>query len=518
VVSLIPGFDADDALRDTGNNGTATWVVLDAVSGNTCEVTVDSPTMQPGSKIKRIAVSAMVAGEYTLGDEIDGEPTYIWHQSALELWMLGFDHSTIVIPGERRTVFAQVVDGELPDSWSVRMRRLPRLPGGGGGGPSSGWDALVYRLFVTAIWVEKPIANVTSPTDEVDNTSFPLIDWDVTYDPDGGTINEAEVAILSGTTVVASATLKGTPPASQWRSPVRLANGSYSARVRVRQNPLSNWSSYDTQAFSVNVQAPAAPSSVVVTPESANGRMKVDVTGSNSPVTVHAIEIEREGFFEWVPLRDFGIEPVNARLVTWDYEAPIGADVKYRARMIHVYPGDTGGVASAWVESTPTHWDSANWWLKHPTQPSLNRQVAVRSEATNTRNGRVGVFPVLDRSDPLVVRDKRLLPSGEISFRTKTPIEEFDVTMLLESGSDLLLQAPLNHGWPDRWVSFADWTRERTIDPGGFPIAFQNLNWQQVARPEEPAIEEPEPDDDDPLPPDPHLTIPFTIDNSAVIE
>jgi hypothetical protein len=198
-----------------------------------------------------------------------------------------------------------------------------------------------------------------------------------------------------------------------------------------------------------------------------------------------------------------GISPVSGEVVAWDWEAPIGSEVLYRARALHAYA--LGEWASSnWVVSDPATLDANSWWLKHPTDWTLDSSVFVRSQASSIRAARQGIFTPLGRRDAVVVSDVRIAASGEITLRTMDDAELEQIEDLVGTEVPLLIQAPPDNAWPDRWVTLGDMTYERVVDGFSRPWLFLNLTWQEVIRPEG-SLEF--------LPAGgpTHLTLPFTI-------
>ncbi len=525
------GGDADLALRDGSD---ASYVILDGTNNFTLDIQFAEPAIPSGAKIKRIAVSARVSGEF-VDVNSPNQPDY-YASTQFQTQLLGLAAAKVAIPqGNPKTIFSQAVDGQLPDEWRVRFKRPASFSPVSGFGSVT--DAWLYEAFVTAIWVRKPVVTVSNPTGSITNTSFPLTVWTVDADPDGGATDEAQVRIFSAAQYGAAGFNPATSPATaesgtlqaggdgnvptNWRTTTKLPGGgvTYRSYVRTRQNPLSNWSDWAYSQFTLTITPPTNPSSVTVTPEPTLGRMKINVDGTSSP-RVDAVELERsdDGGVTWVPVRAWdtdvdysGIAPVNGDSVLWDWEAPPGIPVKYRARNLKAFAlGEWG--SSDWVQSSNAQWDTDQWWIKHPRLYGLNVTIKVRSQATYTRVAQQGVFKVLNREDPVVISGgKRALPNGEITFRSLTTAERDALDALLDEDDALLLQAPPTHGWPDRWVRFGDLSRERIMDDGHLQT-FDQLPWQQVKRPEG-ELELPFPAGGVT-----HLTIPFTINGSAVIQ
>src|SRR5262249_20103491 len=126
------------------------------------------------------------------------------------------------------------------------------------------------------------------------------------------------------------------------------------------------------------------------------------------------------------------IRPADASVVAYDYEAPIGVAMQYRARALHDYTGVFA--ASAWATATAT-WDSDDWWLKCPERPALNSVVTVHSLPSYQRPARQGVFQALGRSDLIVVSDTRGPARGTMQLWIDSQAEQDAIDELLDSNA-----------------------------------------------------------------------------------
>lgn len=503
------------ALADSSDDSYVYFDKAPAIHGG---VAFATPAIPSGAVVKQVAVlmrtSASKAGGIGGGPGVAG-------QASLR-------NNVIGIPGTQdrlvnwlvpKNIFSYVsTDAEenADADWDLDFKQQ--------GGPTS--ELRIHRVWLVVTVVPRPVVTVTRPLSPVENTSLPLVTWDVVADADGGDIRQAEVKIFTSAQYTASGfspggsspfagsgvlTAKSGDVARNWRTDEKLANTTHRAYVRTRQAD-SDWSSWSYIQFSVNVTPPTNPTSVVPAAEPAEGRIRIDIAGANNP-TVDAVELERslDAGDTWEAVRSFGdpymgISPVGGEAVIWDWEAPIGVPIVYRARALHAYAlGEYA--ASGWVESTEAQWDSDDWWIKHPNLWELDTPYKIRSQPSHTRVAQQGTFKVLGRADPVVVSGgKRQLPAGEIVFRSLTEAEQAKLDALLEEDAALLIQAPPGAAWPDRWVRLADHTRERLVDAHR-PAMLDTLPWQEVARPA--GFVGPYPSGEPDVPS--HLHLPFTL-------
>jgi hypothetical protein len=171
----------------------------------------------------------------------------------------------------------------------------------------------------------------------------------------------------------------------------------------------------------------------------------------------------------------------------YDYEAPNGTDVTYRARAVHEFPsGDES--FSDWVEATPTSWSSTDTWLKHPSRPSLNVTVDLASYAGGTiaRAGRRSKAQPLGSTDAVVITDTRESDSGTVSIIAQSDDERDDLAAMFDTLAPLLLQVrPTDHE-PDRYLALGDHSTARGIDKSFGVGTYENLPWDEVPRPSGP--------------------------------
>lgn len=162
----------------------------------------------------------------------------------------------------------------------------------------------------------------------------------------------------------------------------------------------------------------------------------------------------------------------------YDFEVPNGEpEVDYRARAIN------GDVYSDWVFGT-SEWESAVWWLKHPTLPAMNLAVTPYRQSTKEQTSRQGVFQPLGRSDPVIVSDVRSTFTGEVSFIMHDDEERDAFEALLAYQVPFLLQgATATNDWNDYWVKLGDLTRSRAIEQDWGELTFDAVAWIAVARP-----------------------------------
>jgi hypothetical protein len=251
-----------------------------------------------------------------------------------------------------------------------------------------------------------------------------------------------------------------------------------------------HYSDWEYVAFEVDVAVPNAPLLTVVG-QPTFGRNEVTVqalSGVTSPDVVD-VEYSRDAGVTWWPIRtEAGGGRVNEPgtfdpVVVYDYEAPNGTEVLYRARSLHDYSGEFA--ASDWTEA-PGTWESPDSWLKHPTLPALNVAVNLKAYGPVTSAARQGSFQAMGASRPVVVSDTRAGATGVSVAWAHTIAARQALEAIFDTGAALLFQVPATSGEPDRWIKIGDVTVTPNIDQAIFPRREISFAWIEVDRPGDP--------------------------------
>lgn len=359
--------------------------------------------------------------------------------------------------------------------------------------------ARVYEAYLDVTYVVKPTVTVIAPTGTVTDTNRPTIVWTRTYDSSGGNptayvvrvFTAAQYGIVGFDPATSPATDSVTEDGSAvlWQTRMTLADGNYRAYVWFAQtvNGALHWSDPNYGAFSVLVDLPGEPT-VLLTPDAPGGRIVIELSDNAGAATTDGFQVERsvDGGVTWTAVRttdsDEGII-LGTSATVYDYEAPNGTLTTYRVRALHDYPGGGAG-ASAWETATAL-WESDDWWIKLPTTPSLNLNLGrgMFSYSSVTRAARQGVFQPVGATRPIVVSDKRGGPAGTIVVQLATVAMQDALDVLLDETATVLLQGPVTHGHPDRYVRIGDHGSERVVDKGLWHMTRETLVWSEVVAP-----------------------------------
>lgn len=352
----------------------------------------------------------------------------------------------------------------------------------------------LYTLNLVVLYVTQPTCNITAPAGTVTNNTSPTVTWTTSLDSQGGAATHFAVEILDSDSdvVVESGTVLQTSALS-WDFPEALPEGTYTCRVRVAQtvNSQLHWSAWDSQAFTIDALLPGAPT-MTLTPDSDNARIRIDLSDSGGETDADFFHLERsdDGGVTWNVVRSDSVAGLitpdgSGDATLYDYDAPNGVTVQYRAHASHWFnfgTPDFTTTSSGYTKDSDI-WTSEVWWLKHPTRPSLNYHPVLRSQPGRTNTATQGVFHPLGRRSPVVVADVRQGWSGEVVLRCADDNDREYLDAILADGLPLLLQGPVNAYWDDTWISVSSLDRQRAIDQEWGSYTFDTLTWVEVDPP-----------------------------------
>ena len=357
---------------------------------------------------------------------------------------------------------------------------------------TAGTGLLIFTFHLAITYVTIPVVDVIAPTGTITDDTTPAVHWTRSFDTDGGPQTHYQVQIKDASTdevVSESGILPGED--TSWQSTTTLPDDNYEASVRVAQtvNGVQHWSAYNDQAFTIDVPQPATPT-LTVTPEATSGRIRLEIEdpgGGAVTSDFFVVEASYDGGSTFAPLRAGSeglIIPEAGAATVYNYDAPNGTLVSYRVYALHWYTDAEGVITaanSAYVKDTDS-WSSDDWWLKHPTRPSLNFTPVMRSQPGRSSQIAQGVFHPLGRRDPVVVSDIRQSFTGEAVIRCESDDDRDALDAILADGQPLLLQAPAAAYWEDTWIAVSQHERTRPIDAEWSAYTFDSLAWTEVER------------------------------------
>jgi hypothetical protein len=354
----------------------------------------------------------------------------------------------------------------------------------------------VRGLEFDVVYVEKPTLEVTAPSGTVETTNRPTVTWSSELDPDGGGQTSYEVKVFTKSAAEAegfepeaatpAGEASGTGPATSAQLAAILADGEYRAYVRISQTVMgeshhSDWAYAD---FTIEVVLPALPG-LTLAAEDDSARVKLAIAqGAEGDATTEGFEAQWSHDGEsWTDLRteDGGGLAEGTSATLYDYEAPNGVEVGYRVRAWHEYEGGARAW-SDWTEGTAA-WESADRWLKHPTDPTLNMKIEPYSYPGSARTGRMANLQPLGRKDPIVVSDTRIARAGSLVLWVESEDDQDALDALLDTLDPLLLQMAAQDARKDRWVAFGTVEEAPIVDKLAVVDSLVTLEWTESVRP-----------------------------------
>lgn len=474
--ALTGGASAHEVLSDDSDASRVTLEVAEA-----CEVALANYSEVAGSVVRsvqlriRSAASGASSASGTAAAKIDGDT----HKAGFGVSVFeGPVTLTVLVVNE------SFDDGDV-DAATAQIEHT-----------GSFGNIELYELYFDVIYVEQPDLTVDAPTGTVRDTNEPEVRWTPDLDSDGGSQTHFEAKVFDDatygdggfdpdTSTPAVESGETASAAAAWQVDEPLPDDTYRAYVRIAQtvNGVQHWSAWEFSGFVVDVLIPADPT-LLLTPQSDDGRIQIDLDDNAGDATTDAFQVQwsHDRGSTWTPVRTSEGEGIvlGDDETVWDFEAPNGETVTYRARALHDYSGLWA--ASGWVQDSDS-WSSGDRWLKHPTNPDLNMKVEIDSYASHSRAARRQVFQPLGRTDPVVVSDTRWPKTGEVVLWMEDDDERDALEALLDTLAPLLLQAADGDERPDRWVVFGDVAEESAVDKLAVSDTRNRLTWTEVARP-----------------------------------
>lgn len=176
--------------------------------------------------------------------------------------------------------------------------------------------------------------------------------------------------------------------------------------------------------------------SLTATYDSVLSRIQLAMTGAGGTATYCIFDRTTDGVNYTVIRGGSVVAIASTNAAANDYEFPPGVLITYRAR--------TFTAADALVDTfTDTiNQDLTSVWIKVPAAPFLNQEVNVFDRSEATRTSRSGLFPIVGRSNPVMVGDVASSISYTLQLLSTSPSEERDLDFLFASGEVVFIQLP----------------------------------------------------------------------------
>lgn len=477
--ALTGGASAHAVLGDINDS---TYVTYD--DGEKSVMTFANPSLPAGAKVKKmeVVVRATSASGAPVARTILTNANVASGPGANDQ-RYGFSSTGGLVT---QWTAARIDGNEDPNSAAVSIG----MDGGTG-------QLKVTTVFLLITYVVKPVVDVTAPSGTLTQDNRPTVEWTNTYEAEGGPQFAATVKIFtaaqygaggfdpSTSTPYAEVSFFGTE--TSWRPDDILPNGTYRAYVQTTQFDFVNTyvTDWDFLGFVINVSLPATPS-LTVTPEADAdpvSRVSIALSANSGAATTNGFEIQREQDGEWIAVRTLladGLIEGGTSITIYDFEAPNGETLNYRARALHHYTSTDA--FSGWA--TDDCEIDGGWCLKHPFDPSLSTRISIRSFQGHGREPRVAIKQPLNRPDAVPVGNTPGPQTGSITFAISDDEQLEALEAVVFSTPVLLLQAEDGDHEPDRWVVLGTETIDRAIDKSWIDERDGAYSWTEVARPD----------------------------------
>ena len=476
------------ALSDSSD---ATYITKNNVEGvKTYAAELGTYTVAAGYKCKRARAALRVDGNNTTAK-------YTWRygssagsgwsgssatSTSKDLATLYTAWDTVLTSGASSTEFTQAVIDAL--NWSVDE-----------------WYKSTRSDFLDG-WVELDIIDQPTVTVSAGATSTLKPTIAFTYaDGDGDVQTKYRVKVFDSATyggggfdaetstpVWDSGELTGT--AASVAVATSLTNATtYKAYVKVAHDGGASdyWSAWTaSSAWTTSVTTCTTPTVTGIYSEG-DGRVELTVTGAAPPGGVtQTLRVERstDGGTTWVAVRDWAGATFDTPYseTVYDYEAPLGQAVDYRARALGVN-GSGEDLSSPWsATNTENPWVST-WMLKCPVDPTLNvLDTWVLASPEITVEETIGVFRPIGASKAVTVAGDLYGEDGTWAVRAHDDDDQQSVAAV---AAILTAQAVLYVSDPfggNRYVRII--SRSRSVEgTGDYPRTVWSVGYVEVDMP-----------------------------------
>lgn len=189
----------------------------------------------------------------------------------------------------------------------------------------------------------------------------------------------------------------------------------------------------------------------------------------------------------WEPVRTGWPVRLNEGMgEAYDLEALPGVPVAYRVRShSEVFGGLVNPSAlTRTLTVTLPQLAPCEAWLKHLGRPSLSRRVVITEISDDVaswlRSADVQDVAARFHADAPTSR----LPTGSMTFQTRTEADYIDLERLLRASGPLLLQAGADYGLHDFYFARTGWPHGRPVSRGWGMRTFQ-VGWEEIPRPDD---------------------------------
>jgi hypothetical protein len=360
-----------------------------------------------------------------------------------------------------------------PDSPGTTQWSYTFPAGAWGNGPTFAWS--VASLDTNGISPWSPDNSVTgqgAPTVTAiavsAGTAYPIVSWTPVTAPGAAQLGYQVVIYDStqygaggfapgvGPNVWDSTQLAGQTTAVEVETPLPTGATSYRAYVQISESggQVSAWAYL---GFTVTYTAPTDPTMVLTPSDSANPSLlepyvTLTLTDHNGSIAAWTtpqfiVTFSDDVGTTWWVLDDTPVPITAAGQVSTivDRNGTPGFTRMYRVQV----QGNVGAAvkASAQVTGSQAHPNPLNWWLKDPSNHTLNMRLSLTDGPFERKStDRQNVLSPVGRPDPVVLSDVPSLPIISATFQFLSDEDYQDYEQLRASRKTLLFQGPYPMG------------------------------------------------------------------------
>lgn len=209
--------------------------------------------------------------------------------------------------------------------------------------------------------------------------------------------------------------------------------------------------------------------------------------GGLAPLSTFGVERSDDGGNTWSPVRFAGEVPhdgaATQQATVYDHEYVPNIDVQYRAKTTAEVEGGAL-ITSASSDVAEANVEQTQWWLKSPTDDSLNMVVKTVGDGLEIDAPEVqGEFVILGREDPVIVSDVILTDRFTIEVLCVGQ-ETYDALRALRARQEtLLLQSDMGDQWYVRLGKSRKTLLRYTGNRRNRPVRVVPLPCVEVAKP-----------------------------------
>ena len=167
----------------------------------------------------------------------------------------------------------------------------------------------------------------------------------------------------------------------------------------------------------------------------------------------------------------------------FDVEAPLGAACTYAVIVEQPKPDGTTTTYQIVSPAVTIPVSSSVGWLKNLSQSALNTQVTIQTLSDVKRPSRQQVYPVVGRSNPVVVSDVLTGRTGTLSLMTIGTTDYQSILGLLQPGTTLFFQATPDDYFADMYFIAGDVTEQRPAQTSSDLTRIWQIDFTEVDSP-----------------------------------